>query len=150
MIGFFFCSSRRRHMRCALVTGVQTCALPICVGEKLDALEPFHPGRVAGRILGMGDVVSLVEKAAETIQVDEAEAMAKKLAKGQFDMNDLRAQLNQMRRMGGLGALAAMMPGLKKAQAAMANSGMGDKTLVHLDAMIGSMTPQERAKPALL
>src|SRR3546814_16522246 len=76
--------------------------------------------------------------------------MAKKLAKGQFDMNDLRAQLNQMRRMGGLGALAAMMPGLKKAQAAMANSGMGDKTLVHLDAMIGSMTPQERAKPALL
>src|SRR3546814_1318661 len=83
----------------------------------------------------MGDVVSLVEKAAETIQVDEAEAMAKKLAKGQFDMNDLRAQLNQMRRMGGLGALAAMMPGLKKAQAAMANSGMGDKTLVHLDAM---------------
>src|SRR3546814_5285035 len=74
------------------------------VGEKLDALEPFHPGRVAGRILGMGDVVSLVEKAAETIQVDEAEAMAKKLAKGQFDMNDLRAQLNQMRRMGGLGA----------------------------------------------
>ncbi|HEY9579118.1 MAG TPA: signal recognition particle protein [Rhizorhapis sp.] len=120
------------------------------VGEKLDALEPFHPGRVAGRILGMGDVVSLVEKAAETIQVDEAEAMAKKLAKGQFDMNDLRAQLNQMRRMGGLGALAAMMPGLKKAQAAMANSGMGDKTLVHLDAMIGSMTPQERAKPALL
>src|SRR3546814_1579739 len=73
-----------------------------------------------------------------------------KLAKGQFDMNDLRAQLNQMRRMGGLGALAAMMPGLKKAQAAMANSGMGDKTLVHLDAMIGSMTPQERAKPALL
>src|SRR3546814_15561860 len=76
--------------------------------------------------------------------------MAKKLAKGQFDMNDLRAQLNQMRRMGGLGALAAMMPGLKKAQAAMANRGMGDKTLVHLDAMIGSMTPQERAKPALL
>src|SRR3546814_20896908 len=75
--------------------------------------------------------------------------MAKKLAKGQFDMNDLRAQLNQMRRMGGLGALAAMMPGLKKAQAAMANSGMGDKTLVHLDAMIGSLTPPERAKPAL-
>ncbi|MBK5265087.1 MAG: signal recognition particle protein [Alphaproteobacteria bacterium] len=120
------------------------------VGEKLDALELFHPGRVASRILGMGDVVSLVEKAAETIQVDEAEALAKKMAKGQFDMNDLRAQLNQMRRMGGLGALAAMMPGLKKAQNAMANSGMGDKTLVHMDAIIGSMTPKERAKPALL
>lgn len=120
------------------------------VGEKLDAIEPFHPGRVAGRILGMGDVVSLVEKAAETIQADEAEALAKKMAKGQFDMNDLRAQLNQMRRMGGLGALAGMMPGLKKAQTAMANSGMGDKTLVHMDAIIGSMTPKEREKPALL
>jgi signal recognition particle subunit SRP54 len=120
------------------------------VGEKLDAIEPFHPGRVASRILGMGDVVSLVEKAAETIQADEAEAMAKKMAKGQFDLNDLRAQLNQMRRMGGLGALAAMMPGLKKAQAAMANSGMGDKTLVHMDAIISSMTPKEREKPALL
>ncbi|MCF8709603.1 signal recognition particle protein [Rhizorhapis sp. SPR117] len=120
------------------------------VGEKLDALELFHPGRVASRILGMGDVVSLVEKAAETIQGDEAEALAKKIAKGQFDMNDLRAQLNQMRRMGGLGALAAMMPGLKKAQNAMANSGMGDKTLVHMDAIIGSMTPKEREKPALL
>ncbi len=120
------------------------------VGEKLDAIEPFHPGRVASRILGMGDVVSLVEKAAETIQADEAEAMAKKMAKGQFDLNDLRAQLNQMRRMGGLGALAAMMPGLKKAQAAMANSGMGDRTLVHMDAIISSMTPKEREKPALL
>lgn len=120
------------------------------VGEKLDAIEPFHPGRVASRILGMGDVVSLVEKAAETIKADEAEALAKKMAKGQFDMNDLRAQLNQMRRMGGLGALAAMMPGLKKAQAAMANSGVGDKTLVHMDAIIGSMTPKEREKPALL
>lgn len=120
------------------------------VGEKLDAIEPFHPGRVASRILGMGDVVSLVEKAAETIQADEAEALAKKMAKGQFDMNDLRAQLNQMRRMGGLGALAGMMPGLKKAQAAMANSGVGDKTLVHMDAIIGSMTPKEREKPALL
>jgi signal recognition particle subunit SRP54 len=120
------------------------------VGEKLDAIETFHPGRVASRILGMGDVVSLVEKAAETIQADEAEALAKKMAKGQFDLNDLRAQLNQMRRMGGLGALAAMMPGLKKAQAAMANSGMGDKTLVHMDAIISSMTPKEREKPALL
>lgn len=120
------------------------------VGEKLDAIEAFHPGRVASRILGMGDVVSLVEKAAETIQADEAEALAKKMAKGQFDLNDLRAQLNQMRRMGGLGALAAMMPGLKKAQNAMANSGMGDKTLVHMDAIISSMTPKEREKPALL
>jgi signal recognition particle subunit SRP54 len=119
-------------------------------GEKLDAIEPFHPARVAQRILGMGDVVSLVERAAETIDAEEADKLAKKMAKGQFDMNDLRSQLNQMRRMGGLGALAGMLPGLKKAQAAMANSGANDKTLLHLDAMIGSMTPKEREKPALI
>src|SRR3546814_9274510 len=83
-------------------------------GEKLDAIEAFHPERVAGRILGMGDVVSLVEKAAESIQQEDAERMAAKLAKGQFDMNDLRGQLAQMRRMGGLGALAGMIPGMKK------------------------------------
>ena len=119
-------------------------------GEKLDAIEPFHPARVASRILGMGDVVSLVEKAAETIQSEDAEALAKKMAKGQFDMNDLRAQLTQMRRMGGLGALAGMIPGLKKAQAQMAQSNVNDKTLLHLDAIIGSMTPKERVKPELL
>jgi signal recognition particle subunit SRP54 len=94
--------------------------------------------------------VSLVERAAETIDAEEADKLAKKMAKGQFDMNDLRAQLNQMRRMGGLGALAGMLPGLKKAQAAMAASGANDKTLIHLDAMIGSMTPKEREKPALI
>lgn len=120
------------------------------VGEKLDALEEFHPERVAGRILGMGDVVSLVERATETVEAEEAEAFAKKMAKGQFDMNDLRTQLAQMQRMGGLGALAGMLPGMKKAQAAMANSGMDDKVLVHMDAIIGSMTKKERAKPALL
>ena len=119
-------------------------------GEKLDAIEPFHPGRVAGRILGMGDVVSLVEKAAETIQVEEADKLAKRMAEGKFDMNDLRSQLQQMQRMGGLGMLAGMIPGLKKAQAAMAQSGMNDKALVHLDAIIGSMTPKERARPELL
>ncbi|QUT07472.1 signal recognition particle protein [Sphingobium phenoxybenzoativorans] len=120
------------------------------VGEKLDAIEPFHPGRVANRILGMGDVVSLVEKAAESIDAEEADKLAKKMAKGQFDLNDLRSQLAQMRRMGGLGALAGMIPGLKKAQAAMASSGANDKTLIHLDAMIGSMTPKERERPALI
>ncbi|AMG73235.1 signal recognition particle protein [Sphingopyxis granuli] len=119
-------------------------------GEKLDGLETFHPSRIANRILGMGDVVSLVERAAETIQADEAEAMAKKMAKGQFDLNDLRTQLNQMRRMGGLGALAGMIPGLKKAQAAMAQSGTDDKMLVHFDAIMGSMTPRERAKPEII
>jgi signal recognition particle subunit SRP54 len=119
-------------------------------GEKLDGLEVFQPSRIAGRILGMGDVVSLVERAAETIQAEEAEAMAKKMAKGQFDLDDLRTQLNQMRRMGGLGALAGMIPGLKKAQAAMAQSGADDKVLVHFDAIMGSMTPKERAKPEII
>jgi signal recognition particle subunit SRP54 len=98
----------------------------------------------------MGDVVSLVERAAETIQQEDAEKMAAKLARGQFDMNDLKAQLQQMRRMGGLGALAGMLPGMKKAQAAMNASNMDDKILVRMEAMIGSMTPRERSKPELL
>jgi signal recognition particle subunit SRP54 len=119
-------------------------------GEKMDALEAFHPERVAGRILGMGDVVSLVERAAESIQAEDAQAMAAKMAKGQFDMNDLRAQLQQMSRMGGLGALAGMIPGMKKAQAAMAAEPGTDKVLVHMDAMIGSMTVKERSKPELI
>lgn len=117
-------------------------------GEKLDGLDVFHPERVAGRILGMGDVVSLVERAAETIQQDEAEALAAKMAKGQFDMNDLRAQLQQMQRMGGLGALAGMLPGMKKMQGAAA--GMDDRILVRMDAIISSMTKKERTKPELL
>jgi len=120
------------------------------IGEKLDALEPFYPDRVANRILGMGDVVSLVEKAAEVIDAEEADKLAKKMAKGQFDLNDLRTQLRQMQQMGGLGALAGMIPGLKKAQAAMAQNAMGDKALVHLDAIIGSMTPKERERPAII
>ncbi len=119
------------------------------VGEKMDALEAFHPERVAGRILGMGDVVSLVERAAETIQQEDAERMAMKMAKGQFDLNDLRGQLAQMRRMGGLGALAGMMPGMKKAQNALNDAG-GDKILLRMDAIITSMTPKERTKPELV
>jgi signal recognition particle subunit SRP54 len=119
-------------------------------GEKLDAIEPFHPERVAGRILGMGDVVSLVEKAAAAVNADDAERLAQRMAKGQFDMNDLRLQLRQMQNMGGLGMLAGMMPGMKKAKAAMAQSGMNDRTLLRMDAIIGSMTPKERAKPDLL
>ncbi|MEQ1509208.1 MAG: signal recognition particle protein [Sphingopyxis sp.] len=119
-------------------------------GEKLDAIEPFHPARVAQRILGMGDVVSLVEKAAETIQVEEAERMAARVAKGQFDLNDLRAQLGQMRRMGGLGAIAGMIPGLKKAQAAMAGGAMDERVLLRMDAIITSMTKVERTRPAII
>jgi signal recognition particle subunit SRP54 len=119
-------------------------------GEKMDAIEPFHPARVAQRILGMGDVVSLVEKAAQTIQQEDAERMAARVAKGQFDMNDLRMQLSQMRSMGGIGALMGMMPGMKKMQNAAAQSGMDDKMLIRMDAMIGSMTIMERAKPGLI
>ena len=120
------------------------------VGEKLDALEAFDPKRVAGRILGMGDVVGLVERAAEAIQAEDAERMTARLAQGKFDMNDLRAQLGQMRRMGGLGALAGMIPGMKKAQAAMAAGAVDERILLHMDAMIGSMTPKERGKPELI
>ena len=119
-------------------------------GEKLDALEPFHPGRVAGRILGMGDVVSLVEKAAATIDKEESDKLAERMLKGQFDLNDLRTQLGQMQKMGGLGMLAGMIPGMKKAKQAMEASGVDDKVLVHLDAIIGSMTPRERRNPDLL
>ena len=119
-------------------------------GEKLDAIERFHPARVADRILGMGDVVSLVEKAAETIKADEAEELANRMMKGKFDLNDLRKQLQQMQNMGGLGMLAGMLPGMKKAKAAMAGADMDDRVLVHMDAVIGSMTRKERANPALL
>ena len=119
-------------------------------GEKLDALEAFRPRSVADRILGMGDVVSLVEKAASTIKEEEAEAMARRMEKGKFDLNDLRMQLRQMQNMGGLGALAGMMPGMKKAKAAMAESGVDDGYLNRLDAIIGSMTAKERANPALM
>jgi signal recognition particle subunit SRP54 len=119
------------------------------VGEAIDKLEAFHPDRVAGRILGMGDVVSLVERAAETIQVEEAEKLAAKMAKGKFDLDDLWAQLRQMQRMGGLGALAGMMPGLKGMKGAM-DKAQDDKALVHMEAMLSSMTAKERLKPELI
>jgi signal recognition particle subunit SRP54 len=119
-------------------------------GEKLDQIEPFRPGSVADRILGMGDVVSLVERAAATIKEADAEKMARNLEKGKFDLDDLAMQLKQMRSMGGLGMLAGMMPGMKKAKAAMANSGMDDKVLIHMEAIISSMTAKERANPDLM
>ena len=120
-------------------------------GEAIDKIEAFHPERVAGRILGMGDVVGLVERAQETIQVEEAEAMAAKMARGQFDLNDLRSQLRQMQRMGGLGALAGMMPGMGKLKNQMNASGvLESNVLARLDAIIGSMTPKERLKPDMM
>src|SRR5438270_2803076 len=119
------------------------------VGEALDKLEAFHPDRVAGPMLGMGDVGGVVWRAAETIQVEEAEKIAAKMAKGKFDLDDLWAQLRQMQRMGGLGALAGMMPGLKGMKGAM-DQAQNSKALVHMEAMLSSMTAKERAKPELI
>src|SRR3954471_5355301 len=119
------------------------------VGEAIDKLEAFHPDRGAGRILGRGDVVSLVERAAETIKVEEAEKLAAKMAKGKFDLDDLWAQLRQMQRMGGLGALAGMMPGLKGMKGAMDQAQNG-KILTHMEAMLSSMTAKERSKPEVI
>jgi len=119
------------------------------VGEGIDALEGFHPERIAGRILGMGDVVSLVEKAAETIKVEDAEKLAAKMAKGKFDLDDLRAQIQQMQRMGGIGALANMLPGMKGMKQAVEKA-QDSKALVHLEAMMSSMTAKERSKPELI
>jgi signal recognition particle subunit SRP54 len=97
----------------------------------------------------MGDVVSLVERAAETIQMEDAEKLAAKMAKGKFDLDDLWAQLRQMQRMGGLGALAGMMPGMKGMKGAMDKAQDG-KALVHMEAMLSSMTVKERAKPDVI
>ncbi|MSO64762.1 MAG: signal recognition particle protein [Alphaproteobacteria bacterium] len=113
-------------------------------GEKLDALEEFHPSRVASRILGMGDVVSLVEKAAETIEQDEAARLEKKMMSGQFDLNDLAQQFRQMRKMGGMQGLIAMLPGVAKAKRQMAEANIDDRQLARQEAIIYSMTAKER------
>ncbi|MEM9668942.1 MAG: signal recognition particle protein [Pseudomonadota bacterium] len=119
-------------------------------GEKLDGLDAFDAKRVAGRILGQGDIVSLVEKAAEQVDQEKAERMAKKMAKGQFDLDDMAEQFKQMQRMGGLGGIMGMLPGAKKAKQAMDASGLDDKVLKRQEAIISSMTRQERRKPAVL
>jgi signal recognition particle subunit SRP54 len=119
-------------------------------GEKLDALEAFHPKRMASRILGMGDVVSLVEKAAETIEADEAERMARKMAKGQFDLNDLRSQIRQMSKMGGMASILKMLPGIGKAQKQLSKAGMDESMFKRQEAIINSMTPKERAHAKIL
>ncbi len=119
-------------------------------GEKLDALEEFHPARVAGRILGMGDIVSLVEKAQEQIEAAEAERMMKRFQKGRFDMNDLKGQFDQMLKLGGMQGVMGMLPGMAKAQKQMAESGMDDKVIRRQIALIQSMTKAERKNPELL
>ena len=120
------------------------------VGEKMDALEEFHPKRVADRILGMGDIVSLVEKASETIDAEKAAAMAKKMQSGKFDLNDLAEQLQQMQKMGGMGGIMGMMPGMGKMKDQMAAAGLDDGIFKQQLAIISSMTKKERANPDIL
>jgi signal recognition particle subunit SRP54 len=122
----------------------------IGTGEKSDALEDFHPSRIAGRILGMGDVVSLVEKAAANIDAEKAARTAERMRKGQFDLTDLRDQLVQMQSMGGLGGLMGMMPGVGKLKAQMANANVDDALLKRQMAIIDSMTRGERKNPDIL
>jgi signal recognition particle subunit SRP54 len=122
----------------------------IGTGEKLDAIEPFHAERIAGRILGMGDVVSLVEKAAETIDQEEAEKLARKLAKGGFDLDDLAAQLRQLRKMGGMGGVLGMLPGVNKIKKQLDEARLDESLLKRQEAIIGSMTKSERRNPKLL
>src|SRR6187397_1379288 len=122
----------------------------IGTGEKTDALEDFHPSRIAGRILGMGDVVSLVEKAAANIDAEKAARVAEKMRKGQFDLTDMREQLMQMANMGGISGLMGMMPGIAKMKNQIANAGIDDKIIKRQVAVIDSMTRQERKSPDIL
>ncbi|HTT49425.1 MAG TPA: signal recognition particle protein [Pseudolabrys sp.] len=122
----------------------------IGTGEKLDALEEFDPARIAGRILGMGDIVALVEKAAANIDAEKAMRAAEKMRKGKFDLGDLREQLQQMQAMGGMGGLLGMMPGVAKMKNQIAAAGLDDKLLKRQMAIIDSMTPQERRNPDIL
>jgi signal recognition particle subunit SRP54 len=120
------------------------------LGEKMDAIETFEADRVAGRILGMGDIVALVEKARETFEAEQAERMAKRFAKGLFNMNDLRAQLEQMLKMGGMQGVMGMLPGMGKMAKAAEDAGFNDRMLRQQIALIQSMTKKERANPDLL
>ncbi len=120
------------------------------LGEKMDALETFEADRVAGRILGMGDIVALVEKARETFEAEQAERMMRRFQKGLFNMNDLRSQLEQMQKMGGLQGLMGMLPGMGKMAKQAEAAGLDDKMLKRQIALIQSMTKKERANPDLL
>lgn len=132
------------------VKSVTGCPIKLLgTGEKIDALEVFHPDRIASRILGMGDVVTLVEKAQETVDEDEAEELAAKLQKGQFDFEDFAKQLRQVRKMGGMGGVMGMLPGVGKIKNQLAGANIDDKTLARQEAIILSMTPQERHNPKI-
>ena len=120
------------------------------LGEKMDALDAFEPERVAGRILGMGDIVALVEKAQEVLEVEQAERMMKRFQKGQFNMNDLKSQLEQMQKMGGMQSIMGMMPGMGKMAKQAEAAGFDDKAIRRQVALINSMTRKERANPDML
>ncbi len=122
----------------------------IGTGEKIDQLESFHPERIANRILGMGDIVSLVEKASENIDKKEMEDLAKKMSKGKFDLEDFASQLKQMGKMGGLSGIMSMLPGISKAQKLMAENKISDDVINHQIAIINSMTKKERADPDMV
>jgi signal recognition particle subunit SRP54 len=119
-------------------------------GEKIEALEPFHAGRIAGRILDMGDVVGLVEKAAETIDQEEAAKLAAKMQKGNFDLDDLAGQLRQLRKMGGMSSMMGMLPGIGKIKKQLAEANIDDRIIKRQEAIISSMTKGERRNPKLL
>ena len=133
------------------IRSVTGCPIKLIgVGEKLEALEDFHPERIASRILGMGDVVSLVEKVQETVERDQAEKLATKIAKGQFDFDDLAAQIAQIRKMGGMEGMLALLPGVAKIKKQMAVGQVDERQLCHQEAIIRSMTPGERRSAKLL
>jgi signal recognition particle subunit SRP54 len=119
-------------------------------GEKLEALEVFHPDRIAGRILGMGDVVGLVEKAMETLDQEEAERLAKRMEKGKFDLDDMRKQFAQVRKMGDLKGILGMLPGIGKMAGALKDANIDNKMVARQEAIISSMTKAERKNPDLI
>jgi signal recognition particle subunit SRP54 len=119
-------------------------------GEKWDALEDFHPERIASRILGMGDIVSLVEKAAQTIDAEKAQKIAQKMKKGEFDLSDLAEQLKQMQKIGGMSGVLGMLPGINKIKGQIAEANLDDRLLKRQHAIIMSMTPYERSHPKVI
>ena len=132
------------------ITSVTGCPIKLLgTGEKIEEIEVFHPERIASRILGMGDVVSLVEKATEVVEEEEAEKLAAKIQKGQFDFEDFAKQLQQVRKLGGMGGIMGMLPGSQKVKAQMGSAQVDDKALARQEAIILSMTPNERKNPKI-
>ena len=122
----------------------------IATGEKTDAFEPYHPDRLASRILGMGDMATLIEKAQETVDVEKAKAFEQKVRRADFDLEDFLDQLQQMKKLGSIGQVLEMLPGGKMLGAKLPKGAMDDAGLVRVEAMIQSMTPRERAKPEII